>query len=65
MLPYIRGSWGNKGTPVTPEQASVLREKTKSHSDPWQWTELGKIPERIERDFFSWLVASQSGCSGT
>lgn len=46
VLTYIRGSWGNKGAPVTPEQVAAIREKTKSHTDPWQWAELEKIPEK-------------------
>ena len=46
VLTYIRGSWGNKATPVMPEQVAPIREKDKAHSDPWQWSELEKIPEK-------------------
>lgn len=46
VLTYIRGSWGNKAAAVSSEQVAVIREKDKTHSDPWQWSELEKLPEK-------------------
>ena len=46
VLSYIRGSWGNKASAVTPEQATAIRAKEKSRNDPWTWPELEKISEK-------------------
>ena len=46
VLTYIRGSWGNKASAVTPEQAAAIRAKEKSRNDPWTWPELEKISEK-------------------
>ena len=46
VLTYIRGSWGNKASAVTPEQAAAIRAKEKARNDPWTWIELEKISEK-------------------
>jgi mono/diheme cytochrome c family protein len=43
VLSYIRTSWGNTGTPVTPEQVRAVRNEVSSRSQPWTEDELNKI----------------------
>lgn len=40
---YIRSSWGNQETQVTPEQVKALREKHAARDKPWTAPELLKL----------------------
>jgi mono/diheme cytochrome c family protein len=44
VLSYIRNEWGNKGTPVTPEEVAKIRAETKGRGEQWTATELLAIP---------------------
>jgi mono/diheme cytochrome c family protein len=46
VLSYIRTSWGNTGSPVTPEQVSAVRAEVGSRTQPWTEDELNKVPEK-------------------
>ena len=39
---FIRNSWGNKGSPVTPEQVKAIRDEVKDRAAPWTAEELEK-----------------------
>ena len=43
VLSYIRTSWGNTGTPVTPEQVHAVRAEVGNRSQAWTEEELMKI----------------------
>jgi mono/diheme cytochrome c family protein len=43
VLTYIRQSWGNKASAVTPEQVKAVRDKTKGRNQPYSQEELLKI----------------------
>ena len=43
-LSYVRNSWGNKASMVTPEQVAKIRDATASRHGPWSATELLAIP---------------------
>jgi mono/diheme cytochrome c family protein len=45
VLTYIRRSWGNRGTLVTPEFVRKVREETKDRLDPWTAEELTAVQE--------------------
>ena len=40
---YIRSSWGNKETPVTPDQVKSIRAKFPTRNTPWTAPELLKL----------------------
>lgn len=40
LLTYIRTSWGNAASPVTPEEVSRVRAATKDRTSPWTAAEL-------------------------
>ena len=44
-LTYIRSSWGNKASAITPEQVQKIREEFKGRTDPLTEEELLKRPE--------------------
>jgi mono/diheme cytochrome c family protein len=44
LLTYIRQAWGNKGSPVTPEQVKAVRGATTSRASQWTADELLKLP---------------------
>ena len=46
VLTYIRTSWGNTGSAVTPQEVSAVLAETKARStdDNWTMEELSKIP---------------------
>lgn len=44
VLTYIRQSWGNKGSAVTPEQVKAVRAEINNRSQPWTVDQLDKIP---------------------
>ena len=46
VLSYIRTSWGNTGSPVTPEQVKAVRAEVGSRTQPWTEDELNKVPEK-------------------
>jgi mono/diheme cytochrome c family protein len=46
VLSYIRTSWGNTGTVVTPEQVHAVRAEVGNRSQPWTEDELNKVPEK-------------------
>ncbi|NBV38690.1 MAG: cytochrome c [Verrucomicrobia bacterium] len=41
VLTYVRQSFGNQGTLVTPDQVKAVREANASRTTPWTTTELG------------------------
>jgi len=43
-LSYVRNSWGNKASLVTPEQVAAILKETEKRSDPWTADELLKVP---------------------
>ena len=46
VLSYIRTSWGNTGSPVTPEQVGAVKKEVGSRTQPWTEDELNKVPEK-------------------
>ncbi|MBI5388583.1 MAG: cytochrome c [Verrucomicrobia bacterium] len=46
VLTYVRSEWGNKGAPVTPEDAKKVREATAARSENWTADELLKVPDK-------------------
>lgn len=44
VLTYMRQSWGNKASPITPEQVKAARTEVGSRAQPWTADELEKIP---------------------
>lgn len=47
VLTYVRNSWGNKASLVTPEQVTKIRAEIKDRSDPYTQEELLKLPETV------------------
>ncbi len=45
VLTYVRNSWGNKASLVTPEQVAKIRAEIKDRTDPYTQEELLKLPE--------------------
>jgi mono/diheme cytochrome c family protein len=43
VLTYIRQSWGNKASAITPEQVKAVRAAVGSRSQPWTAAELSAI----------------------
>jgi hypothetical protein len=43
VLTYIRQSWGNKASAITPEQVKAVRTAIGNRSQPWTATELKAI----------------------
>ncbi|CAN5664522.1 hypothetical protein BH11VER1_BH11VER1_16850 [soil metagenome] len=43
VLTFIRNSWGNQGTMVTPEMITKTRETVKDHVGPWTSADLDKF----------------------
>ena len=44
VLTYIRQSWGNKASIITPEQVSAVRKLIGNRTQPWSASELQAIP---------------------
>ncbi|MFN3408819.1 MAG: c-type cytochrome [Limisphaerales bacterium] len=44
LLTYMRNSWGNKASIITPEMVKQVRADTASRTQPWTAAELLKIP---------------------
>jgi len=44
VLTYIRQSWGNKASAITPEQVKAVKAEVGSRTLPWSATELNAIP---------------------
>lgn len=44
VLTYVRNSFGNKGSTVTPDQVKAIREAEKARTAMWTQAELEKIP---------------------
>jgi len=42
VLTYVRNSWGNKASPVSPETVKKVREANKDRSNFWKPEELLK-----------------------
>lgn len=47
VLTYVRNSWGNKASLVTPEQVAKIRAELKGRTDPHTQDELLKLPEQM------------------
>jgi mono/diheme cytochrome c family protein len=43
VLTYMRSSWGNKASEITPEQVKAVRAATASRTQPWTADELQKV----------------------
>ncbi len=43
VITYIRNSWGNKASPVTPAQVAKIRKETADHATPWNADDLKKV----------------------
>lgn len=46
VLTYIRNTWGNQGTMVTPEMVAKAREAAKAHVGPWTQADLEPFKEK-------------------
>jgi mono/diheme cytochrome c family protein len=46
VITYIRNSWGNQGSMVTPEMIAKVREDTKSHAGPWSEATLQEFADK-------------------
>ena len=44
VLTYIRQSWGNKASIITPAQVSAVRKEIGNRTQPWSASELQAIP---------------------
>jgi mono/diheme cytochrome c family protein len=44
VISYVRNSWGNHASAVTPEQIAKIRKETEGRTTPWTAEELLKIP---------------------
>lgn len=44
VLTYMRQSWGNKASEITPEQVKAVRSEIGNRSQPWSAAELNSIP---------------------
>ena len=40
IMTYIRGTWGNTGDPVTPDEVAAARAKDASRTSPWAQSDL-------------------------
>lgn len=47
VLTYIRQSWGNKASDVTPEQVKAVRADLANHPQAYMVEELKKLPDKI------------------
>ncbi|MGD1088243.1 MAG: cytochrome c [Verrucomicrobiota bacterium] len=45
VLSYVRGSWGNKGGQVTPDDVKAVRAKLGTHPLPMSGAQMMKMPE--------------------
>ena len=43
VLTYVRGTWGNKGTPITAASVAKIRAATSSRTTPWTAPELAAV----------------------
>lgn len=46
VLTYIRNSWGNEGSMVTPEMIKKVRDESASHSGQWTEATLAEFAEK-------------------
>lgn len=46
VLTYIRNSWGNEGTMVTPEMVKQVRDATASHTGQWTEAALAEFADK-------------------
>lgn len=44
LLTYMRNSWGNKASVITPEEVKAIRAATASRTQPWTGPELNALP---------------------
>ena len=43
VLTYVRGTWGNKGAPITAAKVASIRAATASRTTPWTAAELAAV----------------------
>jgi len=43
VLTYIRQSWGNKASAITPEQVKAVRAEVGNHTQPWTAGQLNAV----------------------
>jgi len=48
VLTFVRSEWGNKGSPVTPEQVKKVRDQVADRSTPSSEEELMKLPDAVQ-----------------
>lgn len=48
ILTYVRASWGNAGSEVTPEEVAQVREATRGRERPWTETEFRSLLENSD-----------------
>ena len=48
ILTYVRGSFGNHGGPITPEQIADARKEFAGHPDSWNAAEVNAVPTAAE-----------------
>jgi mono/diheme cytochrome c family protein len=46
VLTFIRNSWGNQGTMITPEMVAKAREDSKAHVGPWTQADLDAFKDK-------------------
>jgi len=44
VLSYVRNSWGNKASFVTPDEVKAVSEATKDRTEAWTEAELLQVP---------------------
>ncbi len=59
ILTYVRSSWGNSGSAITPAQVKAARAATASRATPWSAEEILKLhPLPLEATALSHVVSS-------
>lgn len=48
VLTYVRSTWGNTGSPVSPEQVAGARKEYEAHKSPWTAAEILAVPTDAE-----------------
>jgi mono/diheme cytochrome c family protein len=46
VLTYVRGTWGNTGTPVAPAYATEMRQMYAYRKKPWSNAELQSVVDQ-------------------
>lgn len=46
VVTFIRNSWGNEGTMITPEMVKKVRDESASHAGPWSQADLDPFKDK-------------------